>query len=312
MRSDRSNVEEPKGFTLIELLVVVAIIALLISILLPSLSTAKKQAQAAACSANLYQVMVALRMYQDDHKGSLPNSHIPDSAWVDGDAGSLWSEAAHLVRKKNLWFYRLVPRYLGNPNALICPGDPFRTEFDFDATPEGGEPHTDVTVASCGYGMNFFLRHYAFPHKSYLMNTDRYAPRYPDKTILLADVGPDDQLVLEHLDACLDPGGVGQPWRDGGRIIWDDGVRGWYQGPTWLTMRHLGKINMTTMDGAVHAVPTAKQLREGPKARDDMCLSMVWPMSANNYLCHLCYDQEPHYVFAEQGLWWWTGPVPPP
>lgn len=58
-----------RAFTLIELLVVVAIIALLISILIPGLTLAREQARRTRCAANLAQLGVAWRMYLDEHQG---------------------------------------------------------------------------------------------------------------------------------------------------------------------------------------------------------------------------------------------------
>ena len=61
-----------RGFTLVELLVVVGIVALLISILLPSLSAARTSARKVACGSNLRQNVAALLMYANDHGGRVP------------------------------------------------------------------------------------------------------------------------------------------------------------------------------------------------------------------------------------------------
>ncbi len=61
-----------KSFTLIELLVVVAIIAVLISILLPSLSLARERAKGVVCQSRLQQIGLALRFYQEDYLGHYP------------------------------------------------------------------------------------------------------------------------------------------------------------------------------------------------------------------------------------------------
>ncbi len=63
------------GFTLIELLVVVAIIGVLVSLLLPSLSRARDSAKIMRCAANLKQTSLATTLYQTENKGYFPSNN---------------------------------------------------------------------------------------------------------------------------------------------------------------------------------------------------------------------------------------------
>ncbi|MCK4623837.1 MAG: type II secretion system protein, partial [Phycisphaerae bacterium] len=63
---------QQKAFTLVELLVVVAIIALLVSILLPSLGLAKEAARRVTCSTNLRNLGLAANLYASENDDWLP------------------------------------------------------------------------------------------------------------------------------------------------------------------------------------------------------------------------------------------------
>ncbi len=95
--------KEKNCFTLIELLVVVAIIAVLVSILLPALNSARQHAQAVMCSANVKQLLMGLTMYENEN-GTFPRQveireQTPPDGWVGPYARAhhiwYWFQLAH-------------------------------------------------------------------------------------------------------------------------------------------------------------------------------------------------------------------------
>jgi prepilin-type N-terminal cleavage/methylation domain-containing protein len=66
------------GFTLIELLVVVTIIVVLVSILLPALAKARKNAWQVVCLSNFRQIAIAIYQYANDYNGYPPPGYTAD------------------------------------------------------------------------------------------------------------------------------------------------------------------------------------------------------------------------------------------
>src|SRR3989440_5055616 len=74
------------GFTVIELLVVIEIIAVLIGILLPTLSRARESANRSACLSNLRQLGQAFNIYANLYKDHIPLGQMSDEYQWDYNA----------------------------------------------------------------------------------------------------------------------------------------------------------------------------------------------------------------------------------
>ncbi len=106
------------GFTLVELLVVIGIIALLISILLPSLNKARAAANSVACASNIRQFGLAFTMYATQNKGTYP----PTYNWSDGSYPWAHPETPANPQLQG-WWYELLGNQMGqiqNGNSLDC------------------------------------------------------------------------------------------------------------------------------------------------------------------------------------------------
>lgn len=180
-----------RAFTLVELLVVIGIIAVLISILLPTLGAARRQAQTASCLSSLRQWGAFFQLYANENQGWWPmarHMYVPDGQpdsvagrtrekrWhdflgkyanngrlVNWDGSNLASPANNLNAPNSLGTVQDTVASLRGTNNLIrgCPSyDPINgvNNSTVQAFPNFtyGNPAASTAAVFVGYSMNIY------------------------------------------------------------------------------------------------------------------------------------------------------------
>ena len=142
-----------RGFTLVELLVVIGIIALLISILLPTLSAARESSKTLVCLSNQRQIGIAVTSYASDTKNTMVPARYFVTDPTTGVAGSTWQS---ILVGGGYLEVESTP----DPKGLPIMGNVFHdpagsAEIDVQSTPLPDKPKSPIGAQATRHRSNF-------------------------------------------------------------------------------------------------------------------------------------------------------------
>lgn len=177
----RPSTSEETGFTLVELLVVIGIIAVLIAILLPTLSRAREAAKGTVCMAHLRSIGQAFHAYLADNKGYGSMAFFGDYNQKGTVVNIFWFAGVDVTRPSGQrwnWNEGFLTKYIKLKQITECPA-----LIDDVSGIVTTDP--DVPRVSYGYNVQSGKAFGTGPQR-----VVRYASiRKPDQTMALLDAG---------------------------------------------------------------------------------------------------------------------------
>jgi prepilin-type processing-associated H-X9-DG protein len=141
-----------KVFTLVELLVVIGVIFILLGMLLPAISIAKKKSKGTSCQSNMKQIMTGFTLYSDDHSGYMVAGRTRWSTAYDVGNGMKWRPRWYAQIGFSAKFYAF-----NNPDPLAAGDNTQRIDNKIFICPQE-DPTTSLfrdNGRNPSYGYNF-------------------------------------------------------------------------------------------------------------------------------------------------------------
>jgi prepilin-type N-terminal cleavage/methylation domain-containing protein len=184
-----------RAFTLVELLVVIAIIALLISILAPSLKVAKELAKQTICATNLRAAGMSMVVYSAANKNTLPLLDVPARPYQAtvcfGSQGGQWvvNPETGVFFDVRRWGLVYSLKILGPPEMFYCPSSIVPMyRLDTYGKPWGAVPPPPPEQIGTGFIRGGYMMCPNVDDSATKYSTGIYADKFPGDKPLATDV----------------------------------------------------------------------------------------------------------------------------
>lgn len=226
------------------------IIAVLLALLLPSVSAAREDARRVKCQANLHQLSHAFIMYANDYRGRvMPLAYSTRNLIGDGPVIYWWGTNDEVVDHTRGFAWPYLQSELRNGSVFECPSQPWGSY-----RPQGSSGQPTSTYGYNGYYLSP-------PH------TPGWSNKIGQRPWRTLDTTPLPQRVLAFADTALDVGDdqpqnnalLDPPMLYQGRGRWREN-----ESPT-TSFRHRGRTNGLHVDGHVESMGVQSGRMTSPK-----------------------------------------------